>query len=183
MTTDKAREILGVKEGASSSEIEQAWSNWISIRHLVQVKERVKQINKAYETLKGKLEPTPQQASSKDSASMHFQENLIKMASIKEQLRRVEEGEVVDPKLTPHEESQKIAKLLNEYENLDFKNQQLLDEAEKILRPIETVNKKRLAQKYEEKRHTAEDDYLIYAYIELDHPHRCYVGQTLQSRA
>lgn len=115
---------------------------------------------------------------------MHFQENLIKMASIKEQLRRVEEGGgVIDPKLTPHEESQKIAELLNEYENLHFKNQQLLGEAGKTLRPIETVNKKRLAQKYKEKRYTAENDYLIYAYIDLDHPHRCYVGQTLQSRA
>lgn len=27
------------------------------------------------------------------------------------------------------------------------------------------------------------EDYLIYAYIELDFPHRCYVGKTLQSRA
>ena len=107
MTTDKAREILGVKEGASSSEIEQAWNIWISIRHLTQDKERVKQRNEAYETLKGKSEPTPQQASSKDSSSMHFQENLIKMALIQEQLRRVEEGGVIDSKLTPHEKSQK----------------------------------------------------------------------------
>lgn len=121
MTTDKAREILGVREGASSSEIEQAWSNWISIRHLVQDKERVKQRNEAYETLKGKSEPTPQQASSKDSASMHFQENLIK--------------DVPPPDPTSPEW------------------------------------------------YTAENDYLIYAYIELDHPHRCYVRQTLQSRA
>ena len=52
------------------------------------------------------------------------------MASIKEQLRREEEGGGIDPKLTPHE-SQKISELSNEYENLDFKNQQLLDEAEK----------------------------------------------------
>lgn len=29
----------------------------------------------------------------------------------------------------------------------------------------------------------AVEDYLIYAYIELDYPHRCYVGKTLQSRA
>lgn len=108
MTTDKAREILDVKVGASSSEIEQAWSNWISIRHLVQDKELVKQRNEAYETLKGKSEPTPQQASSRDSASMHFQGNLIKMASIQEQLRRVEERGVINPKLTPHEESQKL---------------------------------------------------------------------------
>ena len=121
MTTDKAREILGVKEGASSSEIEQAWSNWISIRHRVQDKELVKQRNEAYETLKGKSEPTPQQASSKDSSSMHFQENLIK--------------DVPPPDPTSPEW------------------------------------------------YTAENDYLIYAYIELDHPHRCYVGQTLQSRA
>lgn len=27
------------------------------------------------------------------------------------------------------------------------------------------------------------EDYVIYAYIELDHPRRCYVGKTLQSRA
>ena len=29
----------------------------------------------------------------------------------------------------------------------------------------------------------AVEDYLIYAYFELDHPRRCYVGKTLQSRA
>ena len=29
----------------------------------------------------------------------------------------------------------------------------------------------------------AVEDYLIYAYFELDYPHRCYVGKTLQSRA
>ena len=48
------------------------------------------------------------------------------------------------------------------------------------------TNRDRLAALEEAEKMIIEDaveDYLIYAYFELDHPRRCYVGKTLQSRA
>ena len=48
------------------------------------------------------------------------------------------------------------------------------------------TNRDRLAALEEAEKMIIEDaveDYVIYAYFELDHPRRCYVGKTLQSRA
>ena len=51
---------------------------------------------------------------------------------------------------------------------------------------MDYINRDRLAALEEAEKMIIEDaveDYLIYAYFELDHPRRCYVGKTLQSRA